>query len=121
MASGPGTGTVFSVKWESVLSASGFNYLCTEKISGGRKREQEDKMCALSKNWLIWLPSPLTSARPQVSTQKAGLGSSGAHLRYQHWRWQTLQDHMGAMVGCSPFSFMLLHTDAENLAAWLLH
>lgn len=62
MASGPGTGTVFSVRWESVLSASGFNYLCTEKISGGRKREQEDKMCALSKNWLIWLPSPLTSA-----------------------------------------------------------
>lgn len=78
MASGPGTGTVFSVRWESVLSASGFNYLCTEKISGGRKREQEDKMCALSKNWLIWLPSALTSARPQVSTQKAGLGSSGA-------------------------------------------
>lgn len=31
MAPGPGTGTVFSVRWESVLSASGFNYLCTEK------------------------------------------------------------------------------------------
>lgn len=50
MAPDPGTGTVFSVRpcnlsaeemvlvgWESVLSASGFNYLCTEK------RLSEDK------------------------------------------------------------------------------
>lgn len=74
-------------------------------------------MCALSKNWLIWLPSPLTSAQPR----RQGWEAQEPHLRYQHWRWQTLQDHMGAMVGCSPFSFMLLHTDAENLAAWLLH